>query len=408
MARLKKAISQFLLGLEKDFHTFRREFNRFRRDRPFDIVPYLAYGSAKRVYLKGRVMEDKSISVATPDTPRWRNFVNTYKRFVNDKVADARLEIDFAGVKHEVKTDAKGYYETWLEPPADFIPRALWQEVTITLLEPRRDETAPTSAVGSVLIPSQGAQFGVISDMDDTVIQTDVTKWLRVIGTVLFGNAYTRLPFKGVAAFYSALQKGTQREVQENGNPLFYVSSSPWNLYDLILRLLNIEGIPLGPIMLRNWRGGGGELFPSEHGSFKKGEVQRILDTYPDLPFILIGDSGEQDPEIYRDVVNDFPGRILAVYIRNVSGSDERTASIHALAEDIGERGSKLVLADDTLAAAKHAADEGWILEEAIAAVRAQKTKDDAFFEDHEETVATVFESPSDAPDLSKPAKAQP
>ena len=103
MERLKKVLSNFLLGLEKDFHTFRREFNRFRRERPFDIVPYLSYGSAERVYLKGRVMEDKSLAVTTPDTPRWRNLVNTYKRFVNDKVPNARLEINFAGLKHEVK-----------------------------------------------------------------------------------------------------------------------------------------------------------------------------------------------------------------------------------------------------------------------------------------------------------------
>ncbi len=403
MERLKKVLSNFLLGLEKDFHTFRREFNRFRRARPFDIVPYLSYGSAERVYLKGRVLEDKSLAVTTPDTPRWRNLVNTYKRFVNDKVPNARLEIDFAGLKHEVKTDAKGYFETWLEPPKGFRGQG-WQEVNLTLLEPRRDETSPASATGSVLFPSRNAQFGVISDMDDTVIQTDVTKWLRVIGTVLFGNAYTRLPFKGVAAFYTALQQGTQG----GDNPLFYVSSSPWNLYDLILRLLRIEGIPLGPIMLRNWRSGGGELFPSEHGSFKKGEVQRILDTYSGLPFILIGDSGEQDPEIYSDIVADYPGRILAVYIRNVSETDARTTSIRTLADNVRTHGSKLVLADDTLAAAKHAAAEGWILESALPLIRDQKTKHDALFEEHEETVATVFDTSPGAPDLSKPAEAQP
>ena len=390
MARLKKILSEFLLGLEKDFHTFRRQFNRFRRERPFDIVPYLSYGSPSRVYLKGRVMEDKSLAVVTPDTPRWRNFVNTYKRFVNDKVPNARLEVDFAGLKHEVTTDAKGYYETWLEPPPDFTPQDLWQAVSLTLLEPRRDEASPTSATGSVLIPAGDAQFGVISDMDDTVIQTDVTKWLRVVGTVLFGNAYTRLPFKGVAAFYTALQQGTQG----GHNPLFYVSSSPWNLYDLILRLLRVEGIPLGPIMLRNWRSGGGELFPSEHGSFKKGEVQRILETYSDLPFILIGDSGEQDPEIYSDIVADYPGRILAVYIRNVSETDARTTSIRTLADSVQRHGSRLILADDTLAAAKHAAAEGWILESALPKIRDQKTKHDALFEEHEETVATVFDTP--------------
>jgi phosphatidate phosphatase APP1 len=143
-----------------------------------------------------------------------------------------------------------------------------------------------------VLVPEAGAQFGIISDMDDTVVQTDVTRWARVLGAVLFGNAHTRLPFRGVAAFYRALEVGTGGA----RNPLFYVSSSPWNLYDLLLEFLTLGQIPLGPLNLRAWRGGAGELFPSEHGAFKQGEIRRILDTYRELSFILIGDRVRKTP----------------------------------------------------------------------------------------------------------------
>ena len=171
-----------------------------------------------------------------------------------------------------------------------------------------------------MLVPHKAAQFGVISDIDDTVVQTDVTRWLRVLGAVLFGNAHTRLPFRGVAAFYRALEAGVSADGAQRLNPLFYVSSSPWNLYDLLLEFLTLSNIPLGPLNLRAWRGGTSELLPSGHGAFKQAEIRRILDTFPDLPFILIGDSGEEDPEIYGEIVSAYPGRILAVYIRNVSG----------------------------------------------------------------------------------------
>ncbi len=79
------------------------------------------------------------------------------------------------------------------------------------------------------------------------------------------------------------------------------------------------------------------------------------------MPFILIGDSGQRDPEIYRALLHDHPGRIPAIYIRNVSSDPERTKAIRTLAAEVTEAGSSLVLADDTLAAARHAAEHGWI-----------------------------------------------
>jgi phosphatidate phosphatase APP1 len=202
---------------------------------------------------------------------------------------------------------------------------------------------------------------------------------------VLFGNARTRLPFGGVAAFYRALQDGAGGS---DANPLFYVSSSPWNLYDLLLDFFRVEEIPLGPLMLRNWRASSESgLIPREHGPFKKGAIRRILETFPGLPFILIGDSGQEDPEIYRDIVNDYPGRILAVYIRNVSGASPRSQDIEALAHKVREAGSTLILANDTLAATKHAVRRGWISPSALAYVRARKEEGEIGARETEATV---------------------
>lgn len=389
MAPLKGLFTRFVLGLERDFRTFRR-LGRWRSKRPFEIVPYLSFGTPTELYVRGRVVEDKGIELATPDATRWRNFRDTWKRFVSDKVPSARLRVTYPGGEEVVEADAQGYFRARLLPGAA-LP-AGWAEVSYTLLAPTRKGVSAATAQGRVLVPSPAAQFGVISDMDDTVVQTDVTRWVRVLGAVLFGNAYTRLPFRGVAAFYRALEAGTGGAQ----NPLFYVSSSPWNLYDLLLEFLTVSGIPLGPLNLRAWRGGAGELFPSEHGAFKQAEIRRILDTFPDLPFILIGDSGEQDPEIYGEMVARYPGRILAVYIRDVSGDgrgDPRRGAVGALAERVQAQGSQLVLASDTLAAAQHALAQGWIDEAALDEVRAQKERDTAFLDAVlEDGVATVIE----------------
>ena len=96
-----------------------------------------------------------------------------------------------------------------------------------------------------MLVPAPQAQFGVISDIDDTVVHSNVTSKLRMILTVALSNARTRKPFKGVAAFYRALHAGV--------NPVFYVSKSPWNLYAPLVEYLEVQGLPLGPLLLRDF-----------------------------------------------------------------------------------------------------------------------------------------------------------
>src|SRR5690606_30105425 len=109
--------------------------------------------------------------------------------------------------------------------------------------------------------------------------------------------------------------------------------------------------------VLRDWGTTERELLSTSHHHHKLGAIRDIMNMYPDLPFILVGDSGQADPEIYRDVVHEFPKRILAAYIRDVTPDPMRKRSIQKLADEVRAAGSSLVLAADTLAAAQHAAE---------------------------------------------------
>jgi phosphatidate phosphatase APP1 len=162
-------------------------------------------------------------------------------------------------------------------------------------------------------------------------------------------------------------------------NPLFYVSSSPWNLYDLLAQFFNLQGIPVGPVLfLRDWGLTEKEVLPTHHRQFKTGLIRQMLDFYAHMPFILIGDSGQEDPEIYADLVKSYPKRIQAVYIRNISRDLQRPEAVRKLASRVLDAGSTLVLADDSLAIAKHALEEGYIAPTAIEAIRENKQKDEA------------------------------
>ena len=366
MASWKRAIH----NLEVRVDRFRNALKNRYSDDPLTVQPYISYGTEERFYVRGRVLEEKALAKADADDSAWENFGSAWKRFRSEEVPNARLKIRYGNLTQETKTDDEGFFSLWIDAPTPLPPSEEgFYHVDAHLLEPLRGTNPPELARVPVAVPKEDAQFGIISDMDDTVLQTGATNAVGMARKVLFGNAKTRVPFEGVSAFYDALQ--------HEQNPIFYVSSSPWNLYDLLLEFLETNDIPVGPIMLRDWGVSPTELLPTSHGDHKREAIDQILETYPDLPFILIGDSGQEDPEIYRGVVHDYPGRILAVYIRSVHEEEARSEKIQALAEEVEKAGSHLILAQDTLEAAEHAAAQGWISMESIAEVGRKKTQDE-------------------------------
>jgi phosphatidate phosphatase APP1 len=160
-------------------------------------------------------------------------------------------------------------------------------------------------------------------------------------------------------------------------NPIFYVSSSPWNLYDLLVDFLEINKIPKGPLFLKDYGFTHNKLFTESHGVHKPKQIRNILNAYPHLNFILIGDSGQHDPEIYAEVIKEFPGRILASYIRDVS-VDERDIEVKNISDGILHHKVEMILAENSYSAAEHAASKGFINPEMLPLIKADKKADKA------------------------------
>ncbi|WP_026370958.1 App1 family protein [Kallotenue papyrolyticum] len=337
-----------------------------------DILAYRGHGTPTALYLRGRVLEQKGITTATQTDPAWRNLLNMYRRFSSSAIPNARVRARFGDQELEACTDAHGFFHLTLVPEQPLAQQRVWHAISLEVLEPRFERQRTICTTGHVLVPPPGARFGVISDIDDTIVRTEATHLLRMLRLVLFSNAYTRLPFKGVAAFYRALQRGASGEEY---NPIFYVSSSPWNIYDLLIDFLNIHGLPLGPLLLRDWGAQRGRLTRMQHRQHKLELIRTLLATYPHLPFLLIGDSGQEDPEIYRQIVVEAPERVRAIYIRDVSRG-RRDHEVEALRAEVGARGVEMLTMADTLAAAEYAAAQGLIAADQLAAIRADTAKD--------------------------------
>jgi phosphatidate phosphatase APP1 len=338
---------------------------------PFMIVPYLGYGTPGKLVLNGRVLRDERLAERGEAGTGWQNLVELYKRLASNEVPGARVRARFNDVEAEAVADGEGYFSFEIA-----LPRPLdtpgWHRVRLELVDPSFADGKPVLAQGKVLVPPADARFGVISDIDDTVVWTNVTNKLRMLVMLTRSNAYTRKPFKGVAAFYRALRNGGGNQ----GNPIFYVSSSPWNLYTPLVEFMRVQGIPRGPLFLKDF--GDHTLFSSrDHHTHKLASIEHILLAFPHLQFILIGDSGEQDPEIYSKLVKMAPERIRVIYIRNVNPDPSRIEAIDRLIEVVRESGAQLVLAPDSEFAAARAAAEGLISRSDLDHVRSDTKVDE-------------------------------
>jgi len=343
----------------------------FDRD-PYHIVGYRGYGTATRALALGRVLEDEGILPADAGHSVWQNLLSTIKRIESDPLPHARVHATMAATHRVLLADDEGFVREWISLDRP-LAEAGWHTLGLELMAQRGVESR--HAETHVLVPSTSAKFGVVSDLDDTVLQSKVTSLLGAARLLLLENARTRLPFPGVAAFYRALANVQTAPNGTPENPVFYVSSNAWNMYDVVTDFLDHQRIPRGPVLLRDWDLSRALLRNADH---KTRHIHEILETYPALPFILVGDSAQEDPEIYSEVVRAYPGRILGIYIRDVSRHAERSRAIGELARGVVESGSTLVLAEDTLAAARHAAEQGWIDPATLGEIGADVEKDEA------------------------------
>ena len=330
----------------------------FKKDK-LQIINFQSYGSTSRLYVRGRAIEDENIDL---DQKGIFNLMkNTWKRFETDEIKNAPLKITFSnGETVNGTTDGDGYYlidenlsgleklaneEGWVTFDLSFTKANLKREIILQNRFP-----------GEMLIPSEHAKFGVISDIDDTILHTGVVsslKW-KVILNTMFKRATKRLQLEGTSDFYTKLHQG---KTGNEANPIFYVSHSPWNLYRYLELFLKTNNFPKGPILLRSMASFKVRT-KSDEKPQKQKEISNLLKSYPDLKFILIGDSGEKDGDIYQEISTLFPGRIKAIYLRSVNHS-KRMKRIENLFVDFKD--IPFLMVNKTAEAIDHAKKNGFI-----------------------------------------------
>ncbi len=305
----------------------------FGKKDELQIIPFQTYGTDQHLYVRGRALEDEEIDLAEKG---WYAILrNTYKRFETDEIKKAPLKLLLPnGVSVAGNSDNHGYYlvDRSLEGLGVLTNSEGWLQYEISYANPdiKRAIRKENRFLGEMLIPAPNADFGIISDIDDTILHTGVASFLKwkALYNTFFKNASIRIPLKGAAVFYHQLHRG---RTKDKANPIFYVSNSPWNLYRYLEFFLAKNDFPKGPVLLRSMAATLGQRTTEK--PHKTHEIENILNTYPQLRFILIGDSGEHDADIYKKINEAYPDRILAIYLRDV-GHRKRMRRIKALFKD--------------------------------------------------------------------------
>lgn len=339
------------------------------------VIPFMGFSNGTNTFVTGAVLEDNGISRPIEGQSKWKNARIMIQRYFIDEFAGVKVEVSFFGQSKVVVTNKFGVFNCSFQHLPKEIPDGIWQKVKFELPEKIHAKQKSGNFVGEVMVIRHKPQFGIISDIDDTILISYATTKLMKFRLMFLNNALTRMPFEGVSAFYQSLQKGT---IDGAFNPLFYLSNSEWNLYDLLHEFIEFNRIPKGPLLLREmeirvlrfWK----MMEYSKNHKIEK--LQQLMIFFGDMKFILIGDSGQKDPEVYSEIVREFPGRVLAVYIRDI-GIPQKTIRIKTISETMNkEFNTEMILVKDTEAAAKHAVKKGFIKQQEISHIKSEKMKD--------------------------------
>ena len=334
--------------------------------RTLRIVPYRSVGNATSLTVCGRVVQEATTRHRRPRrtgaVPAREHLAAMYRAFDVAELSSARIAVWYDGQRIVAECDPLGFFSVDVPAPRGHCWRGGQHTAQVQLLAAASVSAALTVAAtnavtADVYVPGIRATLTIVSDLDDTAMDTNTLSMLSSIATVMFRSARRRRPVPGVPALYRALQAGPDGHAE---NPVCYISSGAWNLYDAVVDYLDTHDMPHGSILLNDW-GSRRRGFHAVAHAHKALHVSQLLARLPTMPFLLIGDDVQEDPEIYFDVARAHPGRIAAIWIRQLRHSEKRRRSIDAMRALLAAVGTDLVIAADTADFVADAASRDWI-----------------------------------------------
>jgi phosphatidate phosphatase APP1 len=305
---------------------------------PLRVQPFFGFRTTNRLFLSSRAVRSHEPVFQN------RNVVGDVAtilgQYASREVSGLEIELEFhtadgGTLRQSATTGPEGYarFDLAFAAPIERPKQTTWEKAVL-----RWETASPHARSGEItahiLAPGRTAGIGIISDIDDTIMETGITGNVRAIlrnwKRILVQMPSERLLVPGAQDFFAALGgqtqllpdlagQGCENTPQARARPVFYVSSSPWNLFSYLVAFKSERNLPLGPIMLRNWGFNRNTLGHEGHGTHKRDAIMNILSHYPDLRFAMVGDDMQKDLFAFAEVAARYPDRIAAIFIRSIS-----------------------------------------------------------------------------------------
>jgi phosphatidate phosphatase APP1 len=276
------------------------------------VISHIGYGSTDFVRVFARVVLGRAPDEGPPSRQdatgalapaRWDR---GWRVFVTAPAPGVPVTVTIGDRTVYGRTDRSGYidlvaHDHGLEPG--------WQQVVV-----RAEGTEPVPA--DVFIVADDVEFGLVSDIDDTVITTMLPRPMIAAWNTFVLRGKTRRAVSGMAPLYRTLLAA------HPGAPIVYVSTGAWNTAPTLTRFLLEGGFPLGPLLLTDWG-------PTNTGWFRSGRehkraaLRRLRRELPHLGWVLVGDDGQHDPDLYAEFAREAPQHVRAIAIRELSAGQQ-------------------------------------------------------------------------------------
>jgi phosphatidate phosphatase APP1 len=288
------------------------------------VIPFTGYGNPEWVRVLARVVLSK------PRGGEADRFVSIrgWRSFVSIPVSSAEVEVVAGGVRKMIRSDRGGVIDAPLAVPMT----SGWGTIQLTIGDDHVE--AP------VFIADDRMRFGIVSDVDDTVMVTALPRPFLAAWNTFVLDEHARRAVAGMAVLYTRLLHA------HPGAPVIYLSTGAWNVVPTLTRFLERNLYPRGALLLTDWGPTHDRWFRSGP-AHKAGSLERLAEEFPSMSWLLVGDDGQHDERIYGDFAAAHPHNVTAIAIRRLTPGEAVLAGGRTESGMHGPDGVPWVYADD-------------------------------------------------------------
>lgn len=295
--------------LEDSWHAV-RERNARAKGMVATVASFRGYGLSApaggwvRVLARISMARPGSLVTSLPAPRVVSDSVRGWRNFISPALPYAEVTVTVDGRKYKVDADRGGVLDAMIEVDLE----AGWHTVYLSC---EGSEDAPAR----VFVVDSAVDFGLVSDIDDTVVVTALPRPLLAAWNSFVLNEHARVATPGMAVMMERLMRGRP------GSPVLYLSTGAWNVAPTLTRFLTRNLYPEGALLLTDWGPTEGRWFRSGM-KHKVDQLRRLAHEFPQMKWLLVGDDGQHDPEIYAEFAKRFPQNVRAIVIRQLTPSE--------------------------------------------------------------------------------------